>query len=61
MNIDILRYSLFSIAGGHKVDHTFVKFILYPLTIIESLDYVNLRIIWRLKAVWNDYSQQWIT
>ena len=27
MNIDILRYSLFGIAGGEEVDHTFVKFI----------------------------------
>ena len=27
-----LRYSLFGIAGGQEVDHTFVKFIIYPLT-----------------------------
>ena len=26
MNINILRYSFFSIAGGQKVDHTFAKF-----------------------------------
>ena len=26
MNINILRYSLFSIAGGQEVDYTFVKF-----------------------------------
>ena len=26
MNINILRYSLFGIAGGQEVDHTFVKF-----------------------------------
>ena len=34
MNINILRYSLFGIAGGKEVDHTFVKFIIYPLTMI---------------------------
>ena len=36
MNISILRYSLFGIAGGQEVDHTFVKFTYYPLTIIAS-------------------------
>ena len=30
MNINILRYSLFSIAGGQEI----VKFIIYPLTMI---------------------------
>ena len=25
MNINILRYSLFNIAGSQEVDHTFVK------------------------------------
>ena len=34
MNISILRYSLFGIAGGQEVDHSFVKFIVYPLTMI---------------------------
>ena len=34
MNINILRYSLFGIAGGQEVDHTFLKFIIYPLTMI---------------------------
>ena len=34
MNINILRYSLFGIAKGQEVDHTFVKFILHPLTMI---------------------------
>ena len=34
MNINILRYSLFSIAGSQEVDHNFVKFIIYPLTMI---------------------------
>ena len=28
MNINILSYSLFGIAGGQEVDHTFAKFIL---------------------------------
>ena len=31
LNRNILRYSLFGIAGGQEVDHTFVKFIIYPL------------------------------
>ena len=26
MNMNILRYSLFGIAGGHELDHNFVKF-----------------------------------
>ena len=34
MNINTLRYSLFGIAGGQEVDHTFVKFIVYPLTMV---------------------------
>ena len=34
MNINILRYSLFGIAEGQEVDHTFGKFIIYPLTMI---------------------------
>ena len=34
MNINILRYSLFGIVGGQGVDYTFVKFIIYPLTMI---------------------------
>ena len=34
MNTTILRYSLFGIAGGQEVDHTFVKLIIYPLTMI---------------------------
>ena len=35
MNINILRYSLFGIAGGQEVDLlTFLKFIIYPLTMI---------------------------
>ena len=34
MNIYILRYSLFGFAGGQKVDHAFVKFIIYPLAMI---------------------------
>ena len=36
MNIYILRYSLFGIAGGQEVDHTFVQFIIYPLAMIAS-------------------------
>ena len=36
MNVNILRYSFFGIAGGQEVDHTFVKFIIYPLTMIAS-------------------------
>ena len=34
MNINILHYSLFGIARGQEVDHTFVKFIIYPFTMI---------------------------
>ena len=34
MNINILRFSFFGIAGGQEVDHTFVKFIIYPFTMI---------------------------
>ena len=34
MNINIPRYSLFGIAGSQEVDHSFVKFIIYPLTMI---------------------------
>ena len=34
MNRNILRYSLFCIAGGQEVDHTSVKSIIYPLTMI---------------------------
>ena len=37
MNINNLRYFLFGIAGDQEVDHTFVKFIIYPLTIISQL------------------------
>ena len=37
MNINILRYSLFGTAGGQEVDYTFVKFIIYPLTMIVLL------------------------
>ena len=40
MNINILRYSFFGIAGGQEVDHTFVKFIIYslPTTALKFLD-----------------------
>ena len=34
MNINILRYSLFGIAGGQEIDHTFVKLTIHPLTMI---------------------------
>ena len=34
MNINILCYSLFGIAGNQEADHTFAKFIIYPLTMI---------------------------
>ena len=37
MNINILRYSLFRIAGSQEVDHPFLKFIIYPLTTIALL------------------------
>ena len=37
MNINILRYSLFGIAGGQEVIVTFLKFIIYPLTMIALL------------------------
>ena len=32
MNINILRYFFFGIAGGQDVNHTFVKFIIYLFT-----------------------------
>ena len=34
LETDILHYSLFGIAGGQEIDHTLVKFIIYPLTMI---------------------------
>ena len=34
MNIIILNYSLIGIAGGQEVDHTLVRFIIYPFTVI---------------------------
>ena len=37
MNINIPRYSLFGIAGGQEVDYTFVKFVIYSLTMIALL------------------------
>ena len=38
MNINILRYSLFGIAGGQEIDRvTFLKFIIYPLAMIAIL------------------------
>ena len=42
MNINILRYSLFGIAGGQEEDHTFVKFIIYPLTIIALKQFASV-------------------
>ena len=39
MNINILRYSLFGIARGQTVGHTFVKVIIYPLTVIALKKY----------------------
>ena len=41
MNINVLWYSLFGIAGGQEVDHTFVKSIIYPLTMIASFTEFN--------------------
>ena len=41
MNINVLRYSLFGNAGGQEVDHTFVKSIIYPLTMIASFTEFN--------------------
>ena len=44
MNLNILRYSLFDIARGQEVDHTFIKSIIYPLTMIALLPIrVNLK------------------
>ena len=37
MNINILRYFLFGIAGGQEVDRIFIKFIIYPLTMIALM------------------------
>ena len=34
MNINILRYFLCGIAGGQEIDHIFVKFVIYALTMI---------------------------
>ena len=42
MNTNILRYSRFSIAGSQEVDHIFVKFIIYPLTMIALSLFVLL-------------------
>ena len=36
MNTNILRYTLFGSAKDQEVDHTFVKFIIYPLTMIAG-------------------------
>ena len=36
MNTNILCYSLFGIARDQEVDHTCVKFIIYPLTMIAG-------------------------
>ena len=36
MNISILRYSLFGSARDQEIDHTFVKFIIYPLTMVAG-------------------------
>ena len=42
MNINTLRYSLFGIADGQEVDHAFVKFNIYPLTMFALLDFIIL-------------------
>ena len=35
MNANLLHYSLFGIAGGQEeVNHTYVKFVIYPFTMI---------------------------
>ena len=34
---NILRYSFFGIAGGQEVNHTFVKFVIFPITMIALL------------------------
>ena len=36
MNTNVLRFSLFGIARDQEVDHTFVKFIVHSLTMIEG-------------------------
>ena len=36
MNTNILRYTLFGFAKDQEVDHTFVKFIIYYLTMIAG-------------------------
>ena len=41
IGLNILRYSLFGIAGGQEVDHTFVKFITYSLTMSALLSNSN--------------------
>ena len=42
MNINILHYSLYGIAGGQEIDHTFVKFIIHPLTMIAFSLRINI-------------------
>ena len=40
MNINILRYSFFDIAGGQEVDYTFVKlFQLLSIDLINALSF----------------------
>ena len=36
MNTNILRYSFFGSARDQEVDHTFVKFNIYPLTMVAG-------------------------
>ena len=40
MNINIWCYFLFGMAGGLEIDHTFVKFISYPLTMIAFILFI---------------------
>ena len=54
MNVNILRYSLFGIAGGQEVDHILVKFIIYPLTLITLKTKINQKL--RNRAVLRLYS-----
>ena len=53
MNINILRYSLFGIAGGQEVDHNFSYGTVMSLTIAKQLVVVTLRLRFEMAAGYN--------
>ena len=48
MYINILRYSLFGIAESQELEHTFVKFVIYPLAMIAYRLFIYRKISFRL-------------